>query len=74
MIITLIIVRHSQMLVGLFIKLHWYTCYWYLLAYLQIPNDKLPNYINTWLPVNLRIVGDGPMLPGNIEIGTEYIV
>ena len=29
--------------------------------------------MNTWLPAHYRVVGDGPALPGNIELHTTYI-
>jgi len=36
----------------------------------MIENNMPLDYINTWLPTNYRVVGDGPALPGNIELET----
>ena len=39
----------------------------------MIDNNEVLTYINTWLPSHYRVVGDGPALPGNVELNTDYI-
>ena len=41
--------------------------------YTNNEDAEIEDYMNTWLPTHYRVVGDGPALPGNIELHTTFI-
>jgi hypothetical protein len=56
-------------------QIHWCTCYWYLYAaYLyESQTEEEQNYLNSWLPTNIRTIGGGPSLPQGMHITKDYV-